>query len=419
MEPSTPAAPLRLSDFLSFSETCQQLADRLNSSANTPNSTPSIAHEIAAWVHLRSLTAYLQIQDPSGPDGCGFEPQDADAQAFGYSPTLQECYFNRQDVASFQPPERYISGFDLDKRWADACGGEDAARRRHDGYVRQGLLKFISPLRYSPFDIALFPLNQVLAIEAAGFAANASLERGLSRDEAGEAKSLTATADTAATAKEAYPTLASLTPAPFEGEPRKVVLLVKPGELPTESQIIQSIAEGRGIAFDAARQLYNAYKDECGVQVLSPNARAIGGKGFDSSALGTPSIGEPKLHNVDTLFTRLGLVLEIREIETDGGSENICEDIALQPQAPTPLSGKEGLIDDSIVLMQKYGLALITAESLQTILLTAKKIGINLQVTKLAHGVRAKIERESGLDEGDFRYGWKAGQDNGLIPKKK
>ncbi|MFM8330886.1 MAG: hypothetical protein ACKN9T_04295 [Candidatus Methylumidiphilus sp.] len=174
MQASTPAAQLRLSDFLSFSETCQQLADKLNS-ANTPTSTQSIAHEIAAWVSLRSLTAYLQTQDASDPDRCGFEPQNPDAPAFGYSPTLQECHFNRQDVASFQPPKRYISGFDLDKRWADACGGEDAARQRHDGYVRQGLLEFMHPLYYPPFNITLFPISQVLAIEAAGFSATASM----------------------------------------------------------------------------------------------------------------------------------------------------------------------------------------------------------------------------------------------------
>ena len=129
----------------------------------------------------------------------------------------------------------------------------------------------------------------------------------------------------AATAKEPRPLLANPQPAPVGGEPRKVVLLLKPGEIPTESSVIQAIAEAQSISFDEARQLYNTIKDECGVETLSPNARALGVKGFDSAQFGTPGIGEPRVASLHGLFARLGLSLEICEIVEEGGNDKPLE----------------------------------------------------------------------------------------------
>jgi len=79
--------------------------------------------------------------------------------------------------------------------------------------------------------------------------------------------------------------------------------------------------------------------------------------------------------------------------------------------------GKTGTLT-AIGLSQQYNLPITTAEGLLTILMKAKELGINL-TNLLPRGTRTNLEKECNLGDGVFRYGWQAGQCNGLINKKK
>lgn len=168
-----------MSEFLSYRETRQLLADKFNATQE------SMAFEIAAWVWLRSLVAY-QNSEELGDDGLVigdrdrfyFDAKGLETQCFDYFPKLERCYFKRADVEGFEPQDRYINGVALVQRWAAVCNGEDGARAKIRSCCPQRLTDYfpgyggtqasVNQCDYAlwpPFEMALFSLRQVLVIE--------------------------------------------------------------------------------------------------------------------------------------------------------------------------------------------------------------------------------------------------------------
>jgi len=172
-----------MSEFLSYRETRQLLADKFNATQE------SMAYEIAAWVWLRNLLAY-QNSEELGDDGLVigdrdrfyFDAKGLETQCFDYFPKLEKCYFKRADVEGFEPQERYINGVALVQRWAAVCSGEDGARAKIRSCCRQRLTDYfpgygstqasVNQCDYAlwpQLDMALFSLRQVLVIEVEDF----------------------------------------------------------------------------------------------------------------------------------------------------------------------------------------------------------------------------------------------------------
>ncbi len=172
-----------MSEFLSYRETRQLLADKFNATQE------SMAFEIAAWIWLRSLVAY-QNSEELGDDGLVFGDRDRfyfdakglETQSFDYFPKLEGCYFKRADVEGFEPQDRYINGVALVQRWAAVCSGEDGARAKIRSCCPQRLTDYfpgyggtqasVNQCDYAlwpPFEMALFSLRQVSAIEIEDF----------------------------------------------------------------------------------------------------------------------------------------------------------------------------------------------------------------------------------------------------------
>lgn len=182
MKTSKPAANSRQSEYISFEEACQWLAEELNGDPK------AIAWEVAAWVLRRNILAYRKYISERPEDNKAilyndfvFDHYHEEYDGFDYMPPLEKCLFRRWEVENFAPPERYVVGSSLIQRWAEHGNvSEKEVKHLIRFYCLQnGRLTdyYTSPQRSKasaekavfkdapPIELALFPLSQIEIIE--------------------------------------------------------------------------------------------------------------------------------------------------------------------------------------------------------------------------------------------------------------
>jgi hypothetical protein len=96
-------------NYIPYPKAIKSLVDRFNA-------TPE---ELAAWVWMtpknNGLAAYLNANELDPPPR--FFYGSLDSSEFDYIPPLMACWFKADDIASFKPIDRYITGAALIERW--------------------------------------------------------------------------------------------------------------------------------------------------------------------------------------------------------------------------------------------------------------------------------------------------------------
>jgi hypothetical protein len=107
-------ASMELPLFIAYPKALKLLADR-------HKATPS---EIAAWVWMGpkqgGLAAYLNVNELDPPQR--FDYALIDTNDFDYLSPLMSCWFHANDIANFQPGDRFITGEALIERWREQPG---------------------------------------------------------------------------------------------------------------------------------------------------------------------------------------------------------------------------------------------------------------------------------------------------------
>lgn len=100
--------------YIPYPKALKLLSDRLNA-------TPE---EIAAWVWMGpndgGLTAYLNANELEPPPRFYFDYYMGE----DYLAPLMACWFRADDIANFQPADRYITGKGLIERWSKQFGAQ-------------------------------------------------------------------------------------------------------------------------------------------------------------------------------------------------------------------------------------------------------------------------------------------------------
>lgn len=159
-------------DYLPFPQALEQLAGRLGATAD----------EIAAWVFLGpdcgGLCAYLNANEMDPPPRFYFGQLDPD-DGFDYLAPLMKCWFDAEEVRSFAPTERFMTGRALIERWGKRPGIQAEAfivakveeSRLCDLHPIFGGTRATDPhdAELPPLEAGLFCLADVEAIEATDF----------------------------------------------------------------------------------------------------------------------------------------------------------------------------------------------------------------------------------------------------------
>lgn len=157
--------------FIAYPKAFKLLADRLEA-------TPE---EIAAWVWMGQkdggLAAYLNANELNPPPR--FYYNVGSGNDFDYLSPLMTCWFREEDIAKFEPTDRYLSGKALIERWNEQPGIQ--ARAFIYAKIAESRLLDLHPLfggtrgpisendSFPPLESGLFVLAQVKEIEAADF----------------------------------------------------------------------------------------------------------------------------------------------------------------------------------------------------------------------------------------------------------
>lgn len=179
--PSTSREPIM--QYIAYPKAMKRLAERLKA-------TPE---EIAAWIFMGpkngGLTAYLNANELDPPPQFYYGIGSADD--FDYLSPLMACWFREDDIANFEPANRYITGKVLIARWSTQPGIQPEAFIR--AKITESRLMDIHPIcgctqgtfpqdaSYPPMTSGLFVLSHVEKIEAEDFG----------RDPVGESVSIT------------------------------------------------------------------------------------------------------------------------------------------------------------------------------------------------------------------------------------
>lgn len=164
------ALPGSSARYVAYPKAMYQLAERLGA-------TPE---ELAAWVWFGpedgGIAAYLNANELGSPPRLFYSP-GSDSQ--DYVAPLMACWFNADDVASFEPTERYITGTALIERWSQRPGLQPAAficakiaeSRLNDFHPIYGGTQAggFGGADYAPLESGLFALSAIKAIEAEDF----------------------------------------------------------------------------------------------------------------------------------------------------------------------------------------------------------------------------------------------------------
>jgi len=158
--------------YMAYPKAIAQLIERLNA-------TPE---ELAAWIWFGpeegGIAAYVNANELDPPPRFQFELGTGNGEDHDYVSPLMACWFLKDEIAEFNPADRYITGEALIMRWADRLG------RRADAFVlakiRESRLSDLHPLyggtqataddEFLPqMTTGLFRLSEVMAIESEDF----------------------------------------------------------------------------------------------------------------------------------------------------------------------------------------------------------------------------------------------------------
>lgn len=166
---TTPDSPVR---YIAYPKALKLLADRLDA-------TPE---ELAAWVWMGpkdgGLAAYLNANELDPPPR--FYYSLGNGNDFDYLSPLMACWFSEDDIARFEPTDRYITGQALIERWSRQPGLQPVAfirakiaeSRLLDAHPIYGSTQGTCPEQpgFPPLASGLFVLAHVEEIEAEDFA---------------------------------------------------------------------------------------------------------------------------------------------------------------------------------------------------------------------------------------------------------
>ena len=164
--------------FIPYPKALKSLGDRLTA-------TPE---ELAAWVFMGAkhggLAAYTDANELAPPPRFYYDYGIGDN--FDYLIPLMACWFGADDIASFQPTDRFITGKTLIERWKALPGihaeafirAKIAESRLNDLHPICGGTQGTSPNDETlpPLESALFVLSEVEAIENEDFGTTISSE---------------------------------------------------------------------------------------------------------------------------------------------------------------------------------------------------------------------------------------------------
>lgn len=165
--PTPPASPAR---YIAYPKAMKSLAKRLGA-------TPE---ELAAWVGIGPedgrLAAYRNANELYPPPGFHFCIENADPD---YLSPLMACWFKEEDISTFEPTDRYITGKALVERWSQHPGIQSEAfilakiaeSRLIDAHPIYGGTQgtFSKETSFPPLESGLFKLEHVEKIEAEDF----------------------------------------------------------------------------------------------------------------------------------------------------------------------------------------------------------------------------------------------------------
>ena len=152
--------------YIPYPKAIKSLVDRFNA-------TPE---ELAAWVWMtpknNGLAAYLNANELDPPPRFFYEALDS--SEFDYIPPLMACWFKADDIASFKPIDRYITGAALIERWEsqpniqpkDFIQAKIEEARLSDFHPLYGGTQASSPEgHFPPIESGLFLMSEIERIE--------------------------------------------------------------------------------------------------------------------------------------------------------------------------------------------------------------------------------------------------------------
>ncbi|QYZ65367.1 MAG: hypothetical protein HPY30_04830 [Gammaproteobacteria bacterium (ex Lamellibrachia satsuma)] len=160
-----------MAQFIAYPKAFSRLADRIGATQD----------EMAAWIFLGpengGLAAYLNANELNPPSR--FHYSLGNECDFDYLSPLMACWFLEDDIANYQPEERYITGEELIERWGEQPGIEPQAiigakiaeGRLFDMHPIFGCTRFsgTDDDSFPPLKSGLFALSYVEAIEEEDF----------------------------------------------------------------------------------------------------------------------------------------------------------------------------------------------------------------------------------------------------------
>ena len=107
----TPTASVKQTNFIPYLRAIKELQNRLNTSPE----------ELAAWIFMGAseggIAAYVNANELDPPPAFTYKLGNDDD--FDYISPLMTCWFDMDDIANFQPADRFITGTALLERWRD------------------------------------------------------------------------------------------------------------------------------------------------------------------------------------------------------------------------------------------------------------------------------------------------------------
>ena len=161
--------------YVAYPAALAQLRGRLNA-------TPE---ELAAWIYggpeAEGLAAYVNANELDPPPRFRFPPADPGraGKDHNYLAPMMACWFLAEEIETFQPKERYMTGRDLIERWAKVPGLDSAAYIR--AKIQESRLMDAHPIYggtrgtfpedkdFPPMELGLFPVSEIQAVESEDF----------------------------------------------------------------------------------------------------------------------------------------------------------------------------------------------------------------------------------------------------------
>jgi hypothetical protein len=165
------------SRYLAFPKAMKLLADRMGATAE----------EVAIWIFLaqsddsptsQGLIAYTNANELNPPPRFHFHPM----MGRDYVSALMACWFKEEDIHSFEPEDRYITGQALVERWTHQTGNRPEAFIR--AKIAESRLLDLHPITggtsgtfsemndFPSLESGLFAMSHIEAIEAEDFVSN-------------------------------------------------------------------------------------------------------------------------------------------------------------------------------------------------------------------------------------------------------